>query len=109
MDTDALAPQPHVRAPRPRLTWIWPVITFGLIMSACGFWISTFMAISHEPHLQIIGSGWPVAPRANLWRAHPWYRCFWHCCRLARTIHAHPRLHLLRARRCCELAVLVSG
>jgi WD40 repeat protein len=58
MATDDLAPEPQVSPPRSRLTWIWPVISFGIIMSACGFWISAFPAISNWPQEQITGSGW---------------------------------------------------
>lgn len=50
MDTIAPAPQPQARPPGSRLTWVWPIITFGLIVSACGFWISSSPWIT--------GSGW---------------------------------------------------
>jgi hypothetical protein len=57
MNADDLPPQPQAQPPRSRLAWVWTVLIYGLSLSTCGFFISGFMAILHEPHLQIIGSG----------------------------------------------------
>lgn len=58
MDTGNGASQPQARAPRSRLTWIWPVITDILYLSAVGCMLSALLALSNHLPVQVIGSGW---------------------------------------------------